>query len=466
MKMKKYDLLIRGGLVVFPDEIYLADIGVKDQKIAAVIAPEVNIEAEQIIDAEGLTVMAGVIDPHVHMRDPGSNDREDFIAGTMSAAAGGVTTVLDHPNTIPPVSKVENLQIKRDHLSGRACVDFGLYGAAGADNLDEISRLAKAGVVAFKTFLHGSPSGREQEFVGLCAIDDGDLYNVLIAIAQTGLMSVIHAENDAIIENLIAQMKEKGDIRGDAHERSRPVVTEMEAVARVAILGEAVGARVNIAHLSSGSTAELINIFKANGYSLKVETCPQYLFATVDCLNMFGPYAKINPPLRSQKEQTLLWEHIKNGTIDMIGSDHAPHRLADKEKGKENIFTAASGLPGIQTMLPLLLTGVNNDKLDLTHLTRIMSLNNALNYGLYPRKGVIRPGSDADFVLVDMNKVQTLKNECLYTKQKKQALLFEGFEAKGWPVMTIVRGQKVMEEGKMLVDPGFGCFLPGLKFNG
>lgn len=464
--MVNYDLLIRGGRVVFPNDIYQADIAVKGEKIAAIAKPGEIAGAADVIEAEGLTILAGIIDPHVHMRDPGSNDREDFITGTMGAASGGVTTVLDHPNTVPSISSVENLHAKRDHLVGRTHVDFGLYGAAGAGNLEDIGKLAEAGAVAFKTFLHGAPAGREQEFVGLCATDDGELYRVLVAIAKTGLMSIIHAENDAIIESLIAQMKAKGDILGDAHERSRPVETELEAVARVAILGEAVGARVNIAHLSSGSAAKLIKMFRDNGYSLTVETCPQYLFATVEDLKKYGPYAKINPPLRSQQEQNLLWDHIANGTIDMIGSDHAPHRPADKEKGKENIFTAGSGLPGIETMLPLFLTAVNQGKLDLTRLTRIMSYNSALNYGLYPRKGVIRPGSDADFVLVDMDKSYKLEKANLFTKQREQALLFDGFQAKGKPVMTIIRGNKVMDEGKILVDQGFGKYLTGSKFKG
>ncbi len=464
--MADYDLIIRGGQVVFPDDTFTADIGVKAGKITAIAKPGALDGSDKIIEADGLTVLAGIIDPHVHMRDPGSNDREDFMTGTMSAAAGGVTTVLDHPNTVPPVNNVNNLKDKRDLLTTRAYVDFGLYGAAGAGNLDLIKDLAEAGVVAFKTFLHGAPEGREAEFVGLCATDDGELYSVLSAISKTGLMSIIHAENDSIIESLIARMKKEGDILGDAHERSRPVETEMEAVARVAILGQAVGARVNIAHLSSGSAAKMIRMFKKNGYSLTVETCPQYLFATVESLNKFGPYAKINPPLRSQKEQDLLWEHVQNGTIDMIGSDHAPHRPADKEKGKENIFSAGSGLPGIETMLTLFLTAVNQGKLDLNRLTRIMSLNSAVKYGLYPRKGVIRPGSDADFVLVDMQKKHRLDKDKLYSKQKAQALLFDGFEAVGVPVMTIIRGETVMENGKILVEPGFGQYLPGPKFKG
>ncbi len=464
--MAKYDLIIRGGQVVFPDDILTADIAVKDEKIAAIARPGELGDAASVIDATGLTVLAGIIDPHVHMRDPGSNDREDFITGTMSAAAGGVTTVLDHPNTIPSISCVENLHAKRDLLSGRSHVDFGLYGAAGAGNLEDIAKLAEAGAVAFKTFLHGAPAGREQEFVGLCATDDGELYSVLTTIAKTGLMSIIHAENDSIINSLIAKLKSEGDILGDAHERSRPVATEMEAVGRVAILGEAVGARVNVAHLSSGSAAAMIRMFRDNGYSLTVETCPQYLFATVESLNKYGPYAKINPPLRSQEEQDLLWEHVRKGTIDMIGSDHAPHRPADKEKGKEDIFTAGSGLPGIETMLPLFLTAVNQGKLDLNRLTRIMSLNSARNYGLYPRKGVIRPGSDADFVLVDLEQSYRFEKEKLYTKQREQALLFDGFEAKGCPVMTIIRGHKVMEKGKILVEPGFGKYLTGPRYRG
>lgn len=466
MNMVDYDLLIRGGQVVLPEDILSADIAVKDGKVVALAKPGEIGGAVEVIEADGLTVMAGVIDPHVHMRDPGSNDREDFITGTMSAAAGGVTTVFDHPNTVPSISSVENLYAKRDHLLQRAIVDFGLYGAAGAGNLEDIVKLAEAGAVAFKTFLHGAPAGREEEFVGLCATDDGELYSVLAAIAQTGLMSIIHAENDSIINSLIAKMKENGDILGDAHERSRPVVTEMEAVARVAILGQAVGCRVNIAHLSSGSAAKMIRMFKDNGYTLTVETCPQYLFAAVEGLNKYGPYAKINPPLRSQEEQGLLWEHVQNGTIDMIGSDHAPHRPADKEKGKTNIFDAASGLPGIETMLPLFLTAVNQGRIDLNRLTKIMSLNSAKNYGLYPRKGAIRPGSDADFVLVDLNKKHKLEKEKLFTKQKEQALLFDGFEAKGSPVMTIIRGSRVMEEGKILVEPGFGKFQPGPLFKG
>lgn len=461
--MEKIDLVIKSGTLVTSEGRQRAGIAVHRGVIVGIMADEFLPPADKVIEASGKLVMPGVIDPHTHLRDPGSEDVEDWTTGTQAAAAGGVTTVCEHPNAIPPVNSPENLRFKREIAAKKSLVDFALLGGAGEENLDQIVPQAAEGIVAYKTFFWPYPD-RKNEFAGLWTVDDGAILEIFSRIAQTGLVECVHAENKSIVDYYTRKLLKEGKIAPIYHEASRPVIAEVEAVSRAILFAQATGVRLNIPHISCGSAAAKIREARQAGHTnITGETCPHYLVWTKERMTEVGPFAKINPPLRAQEEQDLLWECMRDGTIGTIGSDHAPHRFAAKEKGWTDIFQAPAGSAGLETLLPVMLTLVSQGKLDLLALTKLMSENVAKLYGLYPRKGAIRAGSDADLVVVDMDKEATITADKLYTKDKRSAKLFEGWRTKGAPVMTIVRGKVVMQDGAVLGEPGWGKYIPRLE---
>lgn len=376
--------------------------------------------------------------------------------------AGGVTTVFEMPLSVPCVSSAEILERRKVLVQRKAVVDFGLYGGAGMHNVGEVAGLAAAGAVGFKTYMHGPPEGREVEYEGAYVTDDGSLFEVLGAVASTGLTSSIHAENNAVIGFLTRRLKSLGRRDAMAHAESRPNFVEAEAVSKVIILGEAAGARVHVAHLTTCEGLRLVEQAKAEGKRVTAETCPQYLTLTAEAVKRLGPYAKMNPPLRSERDVGELWRGLNSGAVDMVVSDHAPYSKEDKEAGWDDIWQAQSGSPTIETMLPLLLNAVNEGRLSLERLTRVTSEGAARIFGLYPRKGAIQVGSDADIVVVDLNRTVRINKRRMYSRAR-DLTLYDGWKVKGWPVMTIVRGEVVMRDGEVVGKPGYGEFISPLK---
>ncbi len=453
-----YDLVLSRGRVTTPVDTFEADVGVKDEKIVAIAAPK-SLKASNVVDCAGLFILPGIIDSHVHIRYPGNPEREDFETGTMAAAAGGVTTVLEMPISFPCVRTGEILRQRVAACAPAAYVDFGFYGAAGWDSVDDVKGTAGAGAIGFKTFLHGAPQGREKEFVGLCATDEAALLDVFKAVARTGLVSAIHAESNAICEKLTAALRARGDISPVAHAESRPEIAEIVSTASSLALAEEAGVRLQLCHMSTDRGVLLAWNARQRGLPVTVETCPHYLVADVGDLERLGPYARINPPLRSSRTVDALWDCLNKGMIDTIGSDHAPYLLEEKTRGEKDIFAATCGSPGLETLLPVMLDQVNAGRTDLHTLVRIMSANAARIFGLYPRKGAIMVGSDADFTVVDLSTRRPVRREKMYTKAKDIALLYENRSLTGWPVMTVVRGHIVMREGRIQAGPGTGRFV-------
>jgi dihydropyrimidinase/allantoinase len=402
------------------------------------------------------------MDSHVHIRYPGDPEREDFESGTKAAAAGGLTTVMEMPISIPTVRSRDILEERVAACAPHAYVDFAFYGAAGGDTLDEIDGLAASGAIGFKTFLHAPPQGREQEFVGLCCTDEAALLEVMKSIARTGLVSAIHAESNSICEAMTASLRALGRTVPLAHAESRPEVAEIASAASALVLAEEAGARLQLCHMSTDRAVRMAYSYRKRGVPVTVETCPHYLAADVTDLERVGPFARINPPLRSVETVDALWECVRAGMVDTIGSDHAPYRLEEKTRGAQDIFRATCGSPGLETMLPLMLDAVNSGRTDIHTVVRLMSYNTARIFGLYPRKGAILVGSDADFTLVDLAVRRTVRSEKMHTKSRQTALLFEGRSLTGWPHATVVRGQVVMREGQIVGSPGMGQFIsPG-----
>lgn len=436
-----------------------ANVVVRDGKIVALTEHDTVFPAEQVIDCTGKYVLPGVVDAHVHLRDPGKVEREDFETGTRAAAAGGVTTILEMPISLPPVYTADILRARQEGVAAKAVVDYAFYGAAGADNLEEIPRLAAEGVVGFKTFLHSPPPGREKEFVGLCAVGSGVLREILRCVATTGKVSAVHVEDDSIVQWEINRLKALGRNDGPAHAESRPEIAEIVATAQVLALARDAGVRVHLAHMSSPVAVEMARQARRSGVRVTVETCPQYLLLTEEELARQGPFAKINPPMRSEASREGMWRLLLEGAIDLVASDHSPFLLEEKERGFQDIWMAPAGSPGLETLLPLMLTEVASGRLTLSHLVRLVSENPARIFGLYPRKGAVRVGSDADLVVVDMQAETTIRRERMYTKARDSARLYEGRRVQGLPVLVAVRGNVVMRDGEVVGRPGWGQFV-------
>lgn len=457
--MDKVDLVIRRGTLVSGEGERRGALAVDRGRIVASGRDDAMPQARQIIDASGLHVLPGIIDTHVHIRDPGKTEREDWLTGTRAASAGGITMILEMPISIPPVHTAAILRERAAHVQPRSLVDFGLYAGASGDNLNEIEPLAQAGAIAFKTFRTRPFPGREQEFVGICCPDAGVMHQVMERTAQTGLVHVVHAEDPRIIDTAAAQARQDGLLGGLAHARSRPEEAELASVAECIALAEATGARLQIAHISTPAVAQLVARAKEAGLSVTAETCPHYLTFTEEALEKWGPFAKCDPPLRTQEAVEGLWDAVREGVIDVIGSDHAPFLYEEKARGLDDISTAPSGLPGLEQFLPFMLTAVSRGRLTLPQLARVTSENAARLFGLWPRKGSLTVGADADLVLVDLAAERVHDHHALQTKARRLAFIYDGMRFQGLPVTTLVRGQVVMQDGAVTGDPGWGQWV-------
>ena len=452
--MIKYDLVIKSEKVFTDGRLLNCNIGIKNGIIATISNEELN--GKEVIDAEGKMVLPGTVDPHVHIRAPGHDERETFESGTKDAALGGVTTVIEMPFASPPPHSPEIVKNRMNVADKEVVVDIAFYGAAGTDYLDDVIPCSKSGIVAFKTFLHEALPGRAKEFIGLTAPNTGDQYELMEKVAQTGVMIGFHAENNDMINKNIARLRSEGKISPIYHGRSRPPVVEIETAAKILLFAEKIGTKVEICHISTPEVVELVNRAKSKGVYAIAETCPHYLFLNEDALNKVGVFAKCNPPLRSEEERLKMWEFVRDGSIDIIGSDHAPYTKEEKEKGSEDIFTPPAGFPGLSTRLPLLFTAVKEGKIKLDKMVELICENPARIFGLYPKKGTIAVGSDADFVIFDPNKNGIISKDKMFTKCRDSALVYDGWKVYGKPEMTIVRGKVVFSDGEINVSPGYG----------
>ncbi len=452
--MNRFDMLIKSDKIFTNGRLMDGYIGIKNGIIAAI--SKEKLEADEVIDAEGKMVLPGTIDPHVHIRAPGHDERETFESGSKDAALGGVTTIIEMPFASPPPHSPEIVKNRMNVADKEVVVDIAFYGAAGTDCLDDIIPCSKSGIVAFKTFLHEALPGRAKEFIGLTAPNTGDQYELMEKIAQTGIMIGFHAEDNDMINKNIAKLRREGKTSPIYHGRSRPPVVEIVAASKILLFAEKTGAKVEICHITTPEVVELVNEAKCKGVYAIAETCPHYLFLNENALNEVGVFAKCNPPLRSEEERQGMWKMVNDGSIDIIGSDHAPYTKEEKERGSEDIFTPPAGFPGLSTRLPLLFTAVKEGKMELDRMVELICENPARVFGLYPKKGIIALGSDADFVIFDPDKKDVISKNKMFTKCRDSALVYDGWEVYGKSEKTIVRGKVVFDDGKITVSPGYG----------
>lgn len=450
------DLLLKNGLIFTPKGIIEAGIAVSKGKIAK-IAKEPNLpKGEKTLDCKGKIILPGLIDPHVHFRDPGETEKEDFYTGSCAAAAGGFTLVADMPNNQPPTSTVDAFRSKVKVAYSKAIVDFCLYAGCGVENMSEMAGLANEGAVAFKTWMYLPPS----PYTSLLSVRDREeLIKIFTNAAKLNMPIAVHAEDAETIEQRTALLKACDRKDPLAHSESRPSSAEVKAVKLCLDAANIVGATLYLLHITTQGAVEEVKAAKHLGVKVVAETCPHYLFLTEDAMLQMGTYAKVNPPLRRKDDQEALWRALAEGVIDCIGSDHAPHCKIEKERGREDIWSAPSGAPNIEVSLPLMLTGVNKGALTLSRLVELMSTNAAKLFDIYPMKGVIDEGTEGSFTIIDLKAEHKIRADKLYTKAK-EVMLFDGWRVKGMVTHTIIRGVLAMEDGVVVASRGFGRFIP------
>ena len=454
------DLAVVNGLVFVEGGFRKADVGIQDGKFALVGAPGSLPEAKRTIDAAGKYVLPGGIDTHVHYRDPGHVERETFQVGTRAAAAGGCTTFFEHPISIPPQYNAEILHNRLDLCKKGSCVDYCFYGAAGGEFPEEIVPLSKEGVVAYKTFLHQAPEGRDAEFKGLTSANNAELMRALEEVKKTGLPLAAHAEDNELVTGNIKRLRAEGRTYPLAHCESRPPIVEVEAIAKMLRFGKETGCPVELVHVSTCGAMELAKKAKQEGQTVYVETCPHYLLLDESYVEKYGAYAKCNPALRKKEEIDKLWDYVNDGTVDFIGSDHSPYLVSEKEKSPDDIFVAPSGFPGIDLRLPLMLTEAKKGRVSMERVVELLCVNPAKCFNIFPQKGTISAGADGDLVIVDMNKEYEFDAKNSYSQARDIMKVFQGWKLGCSVDYTVVRGRVVVENG--VVDEsaaGWGEFV-------
>lgn len=441
--MAIYDLIIKNGTVVTADETIEADIAVRDGKIIKVSADKaIDESADRVIDAEGLHVLPGLIDSHVHFNEPGRADWEGLETGSESLAAGGATSFFDMPlNSTPPVINKENLLKKQELAKEKSVVNAFCWGGLVPENISALKSLHDNGVIGFKAFM--SPSGIED----FNNADDETLYKGMTEIASFDSLLAVHAESTVMCEKLAEERKAAGQTSARDFVDSRPIISEIEAVRRVLSYAELTGCKLHIVHASSRKVVEVIEQAKERGIDVTVETCPHYLSLTVADLEVEKAMAKCAPPLRDQNEVDGLWEAIKAGEIDTIGSDHSP-APPEMKVITDNFFEGWGGISGAQSTLDILLTeGHFKRGVPLEKIVELTATNPAKIFKI-PMKGTIAAGYDADITLVNLSESHVLKKEDLLYRHKHSPYI--GRKYQGKVQKTIVNGAVVYEDGKII----------------
>ncbi len=455
------DTIIVGGKLFTEEGFIEAGVAI-DEGLIVKVAKESNLpSANKVIRCEGKLILPGLIDPHVHFRDPGPTWKEDFESGTKAAAAGGFTLIFDMPNTNPIVDSEEAFRAKQKIVQEKAVVDFSLYGGPGTVPSETIPRLAKAGAIAFKLFT-SVPGEDEEHFRGICATSREKIRDVIKASSENQQVLCVHAEKEDMIRLATARLRKEGRLDSLSHAESRPREAEITSVREVIEDAEAYNARVHFVHLSTKEAVNNVKDAKLRGLLVSAETCPQYLTLTAKILEEKGPFAKMNPPPRGEEDKAALLRALADGVVDVIGSDHAPHSVEEKEAGRRSIWNAPAGAPSIECSLPIVLTLVNKGLIDLHSVVKAMSSNVARTYRLHPKKGSLKEGSDADVTIVDLKMDHKVRKEDLYTKSRGSTF-YDGWDFKGKAVTTMVRGMIVMDAGVVVGKPGDGVFTPPSK---
>lgn len=460
--MSAFDLIVQGGRVATAADVTTCDIGIKDGRISA-LAERLE-DAGRIIDAAGKTVTPGGVDGHCHLDQPttdGSVAADDFVSGTRSAAAGGTTTVIPFALQIRGHSLHEAIEDYHQRATGKALIDYAFHLIVTDPTAQvcgqELPALIQDGYSSFKIYMTYDDM----------KLDDRQILDVLSVARRHQGMVMIHAENSDCIGWLTDRLEEAGKIEPRYHATSRPRPVEREATHRAITLAELLDVPVLIVHVSAREAVQEIQRAQARGLKIFGETCPQYLFLTEDDLDkpgFEGAKCMCSPPPRDKENQQVIWDGLSNGTFQVLSSDHAPTRYDDPKgkmlRGNKGSFRwVPNGVPGIETRLALMFSeGVGKGRIDLPSFVALTATNAAKLYGLYPRKGTIAVGSDADIVVWNDDRELTITNDLLH--HNVDYTPYEGIRLKGWPETVLCRGQAIFEDGEIKGQPGYGEFLP------
>jgi len=461
-------LLIKGGQIITASETYFADIYIEGEKISR-IGVDLPIDASQMIDARGKIIMPGGIDPHTHFDLPmfGTVSSDDHYSGHKAAAFGGTTTVMDF---IPQdrESLAENVEAWHTKADRKAAIDYGFHMNISRYDQQvaaEIPGLLGMGISSVKVFT---------AYNNRLRLGDGEIFRVLRIATETGLLTMLHAENGDVIDVLVAEALEAGHTTPEWHAHTRPPWGAVEASLRAAALAAQAQAPLYIVHMNVAGEVDQLKYMRQKGLPIMGETCPPYLFFTVDHLKRpDGAKWICSPPMRTVEDNQRLWQGLADGTIQAIGTDHCPFfyqgnqaiiyegeavAIPGKELGADDFSKIPNGLPGVGDRLPILWTyGVRAGRISPNQFVALTSTNPAKIFGIYPRKGSIIPGSDADIVIWDPDK--SLKYGIAYAQHRTDYNLFEGWELVGYPEKVILRGNLIVEQGRWLGKAGMGQYL-------
>lgn len=448
------DLLIKNGTVVTAQESFVADIAVSGGKIVG-IGRNLDLTADQTVDASGQLVLPGALDVHTHLAMPfgGTVSADGYLAGTRAAACGGVTTVFDYAMQRKGKGILETVAERNSMCAPEACVDYAFHciitDLNGGSLLDEFEVAAEAGITSFKCFLVYKKEGM--------MIDDGTLVKVLKKAKEVGGITNIHAENPDVIDMYIEEFLKEGKTSAWYHYLSRPEFVEAEADKRAVHWAKSVDAPLYIVHMADKEGLEAAVQAKLDGHSIYIETCPQYLEFTCDVYKRDdGRNFVCSPPMKAQESQDALWDAIRKGTIDTVATDHCPFQSYEKDWGKDDFTKIPNGCAGIENLYPYMLSAANVGKISFNRAVELCSTNPAKIFGC-SQKGSLTIGKDADIVLYDPSLDFTISVDNMHSDYDHT--IWEGIKLHGYPTHTFVRGKLVYDNGSFVGQPGFGEFL-------
>ena len=456
MTAEMADIAVKGGILVSSKGMKPGDIFIKDGLIDSIEPSGSTKLASRVIDASGKFVLPGIIDAHNH---PVYGDRIDTLS--QSAIYGGITTLIPYIGAIKAWGSTGTLfDAVTDFIEEgqtTSATDFAIHCALCANDMETadtvIPKVIELGVISFKAFMAYAKRGM--------MLKDEELMKVMEIIAQNKALFAVHAENGTVLDYLEDRFIAQGNLGTEFYAPSHPNIAEAEAVFRILTLAKVMGCPFYLPHISAWESLEVVRLFKEWGEpKLFVETCTHYLTLTDEDTKKRGSLGKVGPPLREERDIEALWTAVQEGLIDVIGSDAAGYMVKAKEPIWENIFKASSGLPGVETMFTVTYDeGVNKGRITLPLLVKLTCENPARIFGIYPKKGVLAEGSDADVVIFDPGIPHTIRAENQHLKSDYS--MYEGRECMGAPSLVILRGEVALEDGKLKVEPGQAKYLPG-----
>jgi len=450
------DFFLRNAKVVTQSGAFESNIGIENGKIASV-SPNLGPSGAKVFDARGMVVVPGGIDAHTHMELPvaGTSSADDFYSGTVAAACGGITTIIDFVDPKIDQSMLEALGDYRERADRKVVIDYGLHMMFKNQSLPEIDRipdLVEKGVPSFKVYTAYRKRG--------LMLEDADISRVMKKVDGAGGLIAVHAESEMMIEDLIQKNLADGNTGTRYHAQSRPPAAEAEAISRVTRLAQSAGARLYIVHLSSRAGKFEVEEARRRGTRVFAETCPHYLVLTDQVYERDdGRNFVMSPPLKGAEDCAALWDGLKSGgVIETVGSDHCPFTSAEKDWGEDDFTKIPNGVPGTEAIIPLLYSeGVGKGRISIFDMVRVTSAGPARRFGL-PSKGSVAVGSDADLVVIDPRKRVRLTADAMHSKIDYS--IYDHITTEGYPILTISRGEVVMEDGEFVGRRGRGRFVP------